>query len=55
MGGRLRSVPGALRSIFLEDAEYCPALGLLHRGRLVARGSPAALKRGLALDLLGAA
>ena len=54
---------------FLEDAEYCHALGLMHRGRLVARGGPAALKRGLAnallevecpapheaLDLLGAA
>jgi ABC-2 type transport system ATP-binding protein len=54
---------------FLEDAEYCHALALMHRGRLVARGSPTDLKRGLshallevecaaphdALDVLGAA
>jgi ABC-2 type transport system ATP-binding protein len=54
---------------FLEDAEYCHALGLMFRGRLVAYGTPSGLKRSLvnvllevecptpheALDLLAAA
>jgi ABC-2 type transport system ATP-binding protein len=37
---------------FLEDAEYCHVLGLMHRGRLVAFGTPADLKRGTSQALL---
>ena len=37
---------------FLEDAEYCHALGLMHRGRLVAFGTPSELKRGMSHALL---
>lgn len=37
---------------FLEDAEYCHVLGLMHRGRLVAHGTPSGLKRNLSLALL---
>ncbi|MBI3971411.1 MAG: ABC transporter ATP-binding protein [Chloroflexi bacterium] len=32
---------------FLEDAEYCHSLGLMHRGRLVAWNTPTALKTSL--------
>jgi ABC-2 type transport system ATP-binding protein len=37
---------------FLEDAEYCHALGLMYRGKLVAYGTPASLKRDLTQGLL---
>jgi ABC-2 type transport system ATP-binding protein len=37
---------------YMEEAEYCGRLGLIYRGRLIAMGTPAELKRGLAGETL---
>jgi len=37
---------------YLDEAEYCNRLGLMHQGRLVAVGTPDELRRGLAGDVL---
>ncbi len=37
---------------YMEEAEYCGRLALIYRGRLIAMGTPAQLKTGLAGDTL---
>jgi len=37
---------------FMEEAEYCGRLALIYRGRLIAMGTPAELKNGLAGETL---
>jgi ABC-2 type transport system ATP-binding protein len=37
---------------YMEEAEYCGRLALIYRGRLIAMGTPAELKAGLAGETL---
>jgi ABC-2 type transport system ATP-binding protein len=37
---------------YMEESEYCGRLGLIYRGRLIAMGTPAELKRSLAGETL---
>ncbi len=37
---------------YMDEAEHCHNLGLLYRGRLIARGSPAQLRKGMKLGSL---
>lgn len=37
---------------YMDEAEHCHNLGLLYRGRLIARGSPAQLRQGMKLGSL---
>jgi ABC-2 type transport system ATP-binding protein len=37
---------------YMDEAEYCHRLALMHRGRIVAMGEPAALKKGLQIHAL---
>jgi ABC-2 type transport system ATP-binding protein len=48
----LRGTTILVTTHFLEDAEYCHSLALMHRGRLVATGTPSGLKRSFAPKLL---
>jgi ABC-2 type transport system ATP-binding protein len=42
-----RGVTVFVTTHYMDEAEYCDRLGLIHRGELIAVGAPAALKTGL--------